>query len=161
MSAEPEADLNAFFDRVDQWVVSANFTKSKISVERAEEILNMTPDQIASMPSEQIFTCVFDLYGYIDSLQIVANREKGIFEYCEDSIWRIIAPVINNYGDSYVKMDIKYNNAVKENPLANKINILKITTRARLTSLEHRIEHVKKRADVLNDIARRRKSEHF
>jgi len=161
MSVEPEADLNLFFDRIDQWITSANFLKSKVPVERADEILSLTHEQIATMPSEQILTAVFDLYGYIDSLQVVANREKGILEYCEDSVWRIIAPVINNYGDSYVKMDIKYNLAVKENPLAQKINVLKITTRARLTSLEHRIEHVKKRADVLYDIAKRRKSEHF
>jgi hypothetical protein len=161
MVDNPEEALEVFFQRIDDWVVSANFLKSKVPVDIAEGILDLTPEEISEAKSEELMTKAFQLYGYIDSLQEVYNKENGIYKYCEDSIWRIITPVIHNYGDQYVKMDFKYNAAVRENPLASKINKLKITTRARLTMMEHRIEHVKKRADILLDIARRRKNEYY
>lgn len=161
MVDNPEEALDVFFQRVDEWVVSANFIKSKVPVEDAEELLSLTLEEIGEMSTEEVLHSSYTLYGYIDSLQEVYNKEKGILEYCEDSIWRIITPVFNDYGDQYTKWDYKYNAAVRENPLANKINKLKVTTKARLTMMEHRIEHVKKRADILLDIARRRKNEFY
>lgn len=157
----PEEALEEFFNRIDSWIVSANFLKSKVSLEIVEPILDMKQDEISETSAEELMSNAFQLYGYIDSLQEVYNKEKGILAYCEDSIWRIITPVFNDYGDGYTKWEYKYNAAIRENPLARKINSLKVATKARLDMMDHRIEHVKKRADILLDIARRRKNEFY
>jgi hypothetical protein len=161
MIDDPEQTLQDFFDKIDVWIQSANFLKSKVPLAEVDPLLNLTEEEISGKSTESLMTGCYRLYGYIDSLQEVYNREKSILEYCEESIWRIISPTFNDYGDQYTKWEYKYNSAVRENPLAKKVNQLKIATRARLSSLDHRIEHVKRRADILFEIARRRKNEHY
>lgn len=160
-ASNPEADLNAFFDKVDVWISSIGFVKTKVDIDKITEILNLDGEQIALMNSEELLNSTYSLYGYIDSLQASVNREKSILDYCEESIWRIISPIFNDYGDKFTKWEYKYNSAIRENPLAYKINVLKITTKARMTMIEHRLEHVKKRTDILLEIVRRKKNENY
>jgi hypothetical protein len=72
-----------------------------------------------------------------------------------------LAQQFNNYGDQYTKWDIKYNSAVKENPMAKKLNTLKNNAKARLTLLECRAEHIKKMGDIMIELSRKKKNEHY
>lgn len=161
MTDNAEANLELFFDRIDEWIISSGFIKSKVSMENIDAILSLSGEVMYNSTSESLMQKSFELYGYIDSIQEIYNKEKAVVDFCEEAIWRIITPVFNNYGDQYTKWEYKYNCAVRENPLANKVNILKNTTKARLISIEHRVEHAKKRADILYEIARRRKNEQY
>lgn len=150
-----DTSVDDFFLRLDSWVKSTKIVDPAFDDLDMESIINMSMDDLSSKSNADLIKCAYLIYGYVDHLQIIYNKEKCVLEFAEESIWHIISMSYDNYGTDYKKWQVKYNSAIIENPLASKLNILKNNARARLTSLEHRIENVKKKADILLELSRR------
>lgn len=148
--------VDLFLERIQDWIKSSRVIEPRFDVTAVEEILNLDFEELRSKDCQYLIAGAYILYGYTEHLQKIYNQEKYIHEFADNSIWYIIAPVFDNYGDGWVKWQIKYNLAVKENPLANHLLLLKNNCQARITSVENRVELARKKADILLELARRK-----
>lgn len=147
--------IDEFFLRLDNWVQSTKIVDPAFDDLDMESIINMSLDDLGSKSNTDLIKYAYLIYGYVDHLQIIYNKEKCVLEFAEESIWHIISLNYDSYGSDFKKWQAKYNAAVRENPLASKLNVLKNNARARISCMEHRIEHVKKKADILLELSRR------
>jgi len=147
-----------FLDNIDKWI-NDFFLPLPVDKSRVDHILNKSPEELRSSNSEDLAIDCILLYKYIDGLQSLYNKEKSVLDFAESSILFISSKEIENYGDKYTKWELKYNAAVKQNPLALKLFKLALVSRARLTSVEKRIENIKKIADLINQISNSKKYE--
>lgn len=149
-------DYNTFLKNIDNWV-NNSFIQLSVDKKKVEEILNKTPEDLRASSSEDLCLDCIILYKYIDNLQSIYNKEKSIFEFAESSILFICSKEIENSGDKYTKFELKYNNAVKQNPLAMSLFKLALASKTRISSVEKRLEHIKKIADLINQISNTKK----
>ena len=147
--------INSFLKRIDDWIKGVNIIEPAFDDIEIYNILNMTHEQMKNCNQNELARFSYQIYGYVDYLQRVYNKEKSVLDFAEESIWSIISKEYDNYGSDYKKWQVKYYSAVRENPLASRLNKLKNNCKTRVTNLEHRIEHVKKRADILLELSRR------
>lgn len=163
MNNEQSADetIQLFFNKIDQWVNNIGINKKRLNYEECEEILNLSVSDLDEESQDSLLKKAYILYGYADALSGEYNHQKMIFDYADQSILYIVSPVLNNYGDQYTKFDIKYNLAIRENPLAKKLNLLKNNAAARLNVINDKASHIKKMADIMIEISRRKKNDYY
>lgn len=149
--------IDSFFNKIESWNNENKLNLSNENFDNVEEILALTPNELSDLSAEELMGNAFYLYRYAEHVQSIYNKEKTIIDFAEDSIWFIISPHINNYGDQFTKWQAKYVMAVKESALASKLNQLKNNAHARINMIEKRSDHIKKMADIMIDIAKRRK----
>jgi hypothetical protein len=147
--------IDALLKKIDDWIKGVNIIEPAFDDIEIYQILNMSHEQMKNCANNELARYAYQIYGYVDYLQRVYNKEKSVMEFAEESIWSIISVSYDNYGSDYKKWQVKYYAAVRENPLATKLSKLKNNCKTRVTNLEHRIEHVKKRADILLELSRR------
>lgn len=153
--------IEGFFAKIDGWINDNKLNIKRVDTDECEAAMNLSFDQLEEMSPADLLKNGYILYGYADYISSAHNSEKMIYEYADNSINYILAQQFNNYGDQYTKWDIKYNSAVKENPMAKKLNTLKNNAKARLTLLECRAEHIKKMGDIMIELSRKKKNEHY
>lgn len=153
--------LSSFLSKVDNWINSNDLSIKRIDHQECENILNMSSEDIENEEPEDLMSKAYVLYGYADHIAYCMNREKVIYDYADQSISYIISPIINNYGDQFTKWEVKYNSAIRENPLAKLLNELRGHSMARLTMLQNKSDHIKKMADIIFEISRRRKNGYY
>lgn len=154
---EAETSVEDFFDKIDDWVKNSGFIKQDINKEKINIIINREIHDHKLLSEEDLLCDSLFLYKYADSLQQYYNREKSILEYAENSILYIISGDINKYGDQYTKYDIKYNIAIRNDPICKHLIKLVSVSRARMSDVEGRIYNIKKIADILHDLSKRKK----
>ncbi len=153
--------VSGFFKKIDGWINDNKLDLKRVKHEECEEILNYSIEELEQENPLDLLKKGYVLHGYADYLAAAYNREKMIYEYADNSINYILSSVFNNYGDQYTKWEVKYNSAVKENPLALKLLQLKNNARARLSLLENKSEHIKKMADLMIELSRRKKNDYY
>lgn len=147
-----------FIENIDNWINNF-FIPLPIDKKKVEQILSKTSEDLKSSSHEDLTLDAIILYKYVDNLQSICNKERSILEFAESSILFICSEKIENYGDKYTKWELKYNGAVKENPLALKLFKLALVSKTRLASAEKRLDNVKKVADLINQISNSKKYE--
>lgn len=150
-----EKKLNEFLSSIDEWVNCHGIAKIENN-ENIEHILNLKFDQIKALTEEECLAYSYELYAHSEYIERVKEKERSVLEWAESSIWYIICSTVNQYGDKYTKWQEKYFLAVKENPLASEILKIKNYAQARLGSISTYSDNLKKMADLLNNIARRK-----
>ena len=153
--------VETFLSKIDNWINSNDLNIKRDNHEECEDILNMSTEDLESEDSESLMCKAYVLYGYADHIASCLNREKVISDYAEQSISYIISPIVNNYGDQFTKWEVKYNSAIRENPLAKSLNQLRGHCAARLTMLQNKSDHIKRMADMIFEISRRRKNGYY
>ncbi len=149
-------DLINFMDTVDNWIHDNKLDISRIDHQKCEEILNISYEDMKDMPAQDLIASSFMLAAYSDFINKESNKLKGIVEYATNSINYIIAPLIDNYGDNFVKYEKKYNLAIRENPLAEKLNHLKNQAMLRFQSLENKALNMKRMSDIMLELSKRK-----
>ncbi len=144
-----------FLQKVDDWVEDRNADLVKKN-EDVESILNLSSDDINNMDITLALSNSFILFAHAEYLQSLYNKEKTVLDFCNNSIWYIVADKMENYGGQYAKWEVRYFSAIKENPLASELNRLKTSAESRITRVSGKIDIVKKMATVLQDLGRRR-----
>ena len=153
----PDELIEDFLQKVDQWVQNSGFVKTPQDITKIEYILDRDPSEMKEMTAEDILIDTFSLYGYIDSLQTAFNREKMIADFAETSIMSIVAPKLVPIQGDYTKHEVKYQLAIKEDALCCKLMKLSILAKARMNEVNGRIQSITKMAEIMNDIAKRKK----
>lgn len=153
----PDEPIEDFLQKVDQWVENSGFVKTEQDLTKIEYILDRDPSELKEMTAEDILIDTFSLYGYIESLQNAFNREKMIADFAETSIMSIIAPKLVPIQGDYTKHEVKYQLAIKEDALCCKLMKLSILAKARMNEVNGRISIITKMAEIMNDIAKRKK----
>lgn len=159
--SEESCPVNIFLSNIENWINNNKLNLKRVKHQECEEILNMSIEELEDSVPTDLLNKAYVLYGYADYLSDAYNNQKMVNEYAEQSISYIIAPIVNNYGDQYTKWEIKYNSAIRENPLTKKLNQLKGHSNARLTLLQNKSEHVRRMADLIVEISRRKKNEYY
>lgn len=153
MSAD---DVLDFINRVDAWMLENKLDISRINHDKCEELLNLSYDELKTLSAIDLLAGSYVLAGYSDFINKEHSKLKAIVDYSINSINYIVAPVIDNYGDNYVKYEKKYNLAIRENPLANKLNELKNEAGLKLQSLENKALNIKRMSDIMSELSRRK-----
>lgn len=149
-------DVLNFMIKIDDWISSNKLDISRINHDKCDEILNLSYEDLKDMPSQDLIASAYILSGYSDYINKESNRLKAIIEYATNSINYIVAPVIDNYGDNFVKYEKKYNMAIRENPLAEKLNDLKNQAALRFQSLENKALNMKRMSDIMLELSKRK-----
>ena len=151
-------NYEVFLENIDSWVnnvfISIPFDKEKVECILAKDI-----DLLKSESQEILYSDCVLLYRYIDFLQSVYNKEKSILDFAEQSILYLSSKNIENSGDKYTKWELKYNEGIKKDPLSVKLLKLAVSSRAKVSIAEKRIDNVKKIADLIYQIANSKKYE--
>lgn len=152
---KPQAKAVAFLQKIDDWIEDRNVDLVRKN-DDIERILNMRPDTISILTPAEALSYSFILFSHAEYVQTLYNKEKSVVDFCDSSIWFIVADKVNNYGGQYAKWQEKYYSAVKENPLASELNKLKLAAESRINRLSGKADTVKKMANVLQETARKR-----
>lgn len=149
-------EVNEFIDNIDSWINSV-VVDNKSDNEKVEYILNIETSELYQVEIKEFENLIYNLLGYMDSLYKIINKEKAILEYADKSIWYIIAPVFDSYGQDFTKGKVvNYNRAVRDNDMARELIKLRNSSEARLLNLETRIYVVKQKVEILQNILKRR-----
>ena len=144
-----------FLQKIDDWVNDRNSDLMKKN-DQAEYIMNLPSGELNNMDARAASAYSFVLFAHSEYLQTLYNKEKSVVDFCDSSIWFIVADKMNNYGGQYAKWQEKYFSAVKENPLASELNRLKLSAEARINRLSGKADIAKKMANILQDIGRKK-----
>lgn len=144
-----------FLQKVDDWIEDRNADLVKKN-EDIEYILNLPSEEINNMEQSAALSYSFVLFAHSEYLQTLYNKEKAIVDFCQQSMWFIVADKMDNYGGQYAKWETRFYSAIKENPLASELNRLKLASEARINRLSGKSDSIKKMASVLQEIARKR-----
>jgi len=155
-----EEKAHEFLQKIDDWIEARNVdlvTKN----DQVDYIINLPSGELNNMKKEVALSYSFVLFAHSEYLQTLYNKEKAVVDFCENSIWYIIADRVNNYGGQYSKWQEKYYSAIKESPLAKNLNHLKLHSEARLSRLENKAIIVRRMAETLSTLGKRRGNEHY
>lgn len=150
-----EPSVLEFFQKIDEWT-DKKLVKPIVNENEIFAILNCSMQELQSYNSATLLESAYMLYGYIEEVQKAFNEETCIKHFAEESIYHIISNKLVSYNNDYTKWPVKYYEAVKSNVLASKLNKLKINCESRLTMLSGRLDHLKKKADILLELSRRK-----
>ena len=148
--------LDAFFNKIDTWVVHSGFVEHDLDKDEISEILGRGPEEIIGRSSEDLLLDTFSLYRYLDLLQAECNHQRMVLEYAESSILNLISGVLNKFGDQYTKYDVRYNMAVRADPMCSELMKLVLVSKARITESDGRIYNVKKMTEILEQLAKKK-----
>ncbi len=149
-------DVIDFMQKIDSWISDNKLDISRINHDKCEEVINLSYEEIKEMNSQDLITSSFVLCSYADYINKESNRLKAIIDYATNSINYIVAPTIDNYGDNYVKYEKKYNLAIRENPLAEKLYNLKNEASLRFQLLENKALNIKRLSDIMLELSKRK-----
>lgn len=150
-----EEKLVKFYQAIEDWKSSKYLAKVE-SPPEAEEILNASSGEIKNWNSEECNIGAYKLYAYAEYIETERVKEETTLEWADSSIWFVISTSIDNYGSQYAKWQQKYYSAIKENPLASELLIIKNHAEARVKILDGKHNRIMKMADTLNNLARRK-----
>ena len=133
-----EERLQEFKQAIEDWKTSKHLKEVKAPKEdsRISGLLNMDSDKMRSLTSAECLMYAYELYAYAEYVETVKVKEKNILEWADSSIWYIIGGVLDQYGGQYAKWQQRYYAAIKENPLADEILVIKKHAEARVRTLE-------------------------
>jgi len=153
----PDELIEDFIQKIDSWVENSGFVKGEFDKEKVEYILDRDPEEMRALSSDDLFIDIFSLHRYIDSLQAAYNHQKMIADFAETSIMTIVSPKLVPVQGDYTKHDVKYNMAIKEDPLCCKLLKLSILSKARLTEANERIHNIVKLTETMTEIAKKKR----
>ena len=153
-----EERLQEFKQAIEDWKTSKHLKEIKTPKEdsRISGLLNMDSDKMRSLTSAECLMYAYELYAYAEYVETVKVKEKNILEWADSSIWYIIGGVLDQYGGQYAKWQQRYYAAIKENPLADEILVIKKHAEARVRTLEGCASRILSMADILTNLARRK-----
>ena len=150
-----EEKLNEFLSKIEDWITLSHIDITK-ETSTAHVILNTSEMELRALNAEDWLEKAYTLYAHADYLQSLYYKQRVILDWADDSIWYIISPTINQYGDKYTKWQEKYWNAVRENPFASEIIKIKTHAHARILALSEKADNAKRMGDILQNLSKRR-----
>lgn len=155
-----EQSLEALLKEINQYLESHGLKQNRYNA-IVDKYLEITPEGLGKMGADELAEGAYLLTQYSEYLQREINKQQSILEWADRNIDMLVYPVLNNYGDSYVKFEQKKASAIMENPTAKELMSIRGKAQNHLTALKDLPYKIDKRADRLAalNVTRRRKYE--
>ena len=151
-------------DKLDEFMANLdNYMSDVVQVEpnaEVEKILNLTGFELKSLTSEECCEKAYVLYSYCGFLQKRHNAEVARLKWCEGFINHTVASRSNNF-DKFTKWEVKVNHVIKEDDFVQKVWRVKRVAEGRVTLLFDTVRDVRRQADTLLELSRRKNSESY
>ena len=142
-----------FLDKLDQFT---NETNTKFATFREEFLLaaDMEMEQVKKLNQEELFDYAYALYGYASYVQDQINRQKVVFNLCNDQLQKMVAKY-NDKFNPYTKHEIRMQMIVVDNEYAASIDNYKQVAEARIQELDGKVYELKRKGDILMEKGKR------
>lgn len=133
-----------------------NETNTKFATFREEFLLaaDMSMEQVKKLNQEELFDYAYALYGYASYIQDQINRQKVVFNLCNDQILKMVAKY-NDKFSPYTKHEMRMQMIVVDNEFAASIDNYKQVAEARMQELEGKVYELKRKGDILMEKGKR------
>jgi hypothetical protein len=133
-----------------------NETNTKFATFREEFLLaaDMSMEQVKKLTQEELFDYAYALYGYASYIQDQINRQKVVFNLCNDQILKMVAKY-NDKFSPYTKHEMRMQMIVVDNEFAASIDNYKQVAEARMQELEGKVYELKRKGDILMEKGKR------
>ena len=148
-------------DRLEEFVGKLDAYMSDIvHVEpnsEVEKILSLTAFELKSLTSEECCEKAYAIYNYCNFLQKKHNKEVAKSKWCEEFINYAVSKVSNQF-DKYTTWEVKVNSVIREDDFVQKVWRVKRVIDGNVTSSSDIIRDIRKQADTLLELSRRKYS---
>ena len=148
-------------DRLEEFVGKLDgYMSDVIHVEpnpEVEKILSLTAFELKSLTSEECCEKAYAIYNYCNFLQKKHNKEVAKSKWCEEFINYAVSKVSNQF-DKYTKWEVKVNSVIREDDFVQKVWRVKRVIDGNVTSSSDIIRDIRKQADTLLELSRRKYS---
>tara|TARA_R100001198_G_C5132853_1_gene150286 strand:+ start:151 stop:630 length:480 start_codon:yes stop_codon:yes gene_type:complete len=148
-------------DRLEEFVGKLDAYMSDIvHVEpnsEVEKILSLTAFELKSLTSEECCEKAYAIYNYCNFLQKKHNKEVAKSKWCEEFINYAVSKVSNQF-DKYTKWEVKVNSVIREDDFVQKVWRVKRVIDGNVISSSDIIRDIRKQADTLLELSRRKYS---
>lgn len=120
------------------------------------DLLCLSQDDLLALTSEECFAKSFKISGYAMYIRSQTNENQSRLNWCEDVINRFLAKEWDNYRDSFMNIDVKRQAIIYGNSFLERVEKLRSRLRSRATILEDKLFDIRKMADTLNELGRKK-----
>ena len=162
MNGEKELSI----DKLDDFIQDLeNYISGEgvLSVEPNSEvdcIINLKSSDLKSLTPEECCAKAFVLQGYCNFLQKIYNKHLARFKWCEEFINHMVAGRADGF-DKFTKWEVKINHVIREDDFAQKVWRVKRIAEGRTTLLSDTVRDIRRQADTLIELSRRRRNESY
>ena len=146
--------LEEFVGRLDAYMSDIVHVEPNSEVEK---ILSLTAFELKSLTSEECCEKAYAIYNYCNFLQKKHNKEVAKSKWCEEFINYAVSKVSNQF-DKYTKWEVKVNSVIREDDFVQKVWRVKRVIDGNVTSSSDIIRDIRKQADTLLELSRRKYS---
>lgn len=145
--------IEDFVAKLDQFT---NETNTKFANFREEFLLyaDMSQAKIKELNQQELFDAAFTLYSYASYIQDQINRQKVVYDLCNDQLQKLVAKH-NEEFSPYTKHEAKMQLIVVNNEYASVIDGYRQIAGARMQELDGKVYELKRKADILTEKGKR------
>ena len=147
--------LDSFIQDLENYIKGEGVLNVKSNPE-VEKILNLTGVELKSLTPEECCQKAFVVQGYCNFLQKVYNKHLARFKWCEEFINHMVAGRADGF-DKFTKWEVKVNHVIKEDDFAQNVWRVKRAAEGKVTLLSDTIRDIRRQADTLIELSRRRR----
>ena len=114
----------------------------------------MEIEQVKKLNQEELFDYAYALYGYASYIQDQINRQKVVFNLCNDQLQKMVAKY-NDKFSPYTKHEMRMQMIVVDNEYAASIDNYRQVAEARIQELEGKVYELKRKGDILMEKGKR------
>ena len=158
MSGEKQLTVDerlAQFEKiVDDYIYGKNLQAVPFNPE-FEQAVSMNDDELRQLSSEEALNRSYMAFSYANHMQEEYNKHVVRHNYACDNIRRIVTGELERF-DKYTKHETKQQYIVNENTVANRLDIIRQHSKARMDRLENRIRDIRRIGEVLLELSKRK-----
>lgn len=117
-----------------------------------DECLSLTYEQMSKMDREECCKRAYILAQYGLFIQKQINREAAKLSWLDENISRIVAKECDNYGDKFVKYEVKRDLVLANNTHAEELSTVARMCRAKMKDFEFIASNIKFMSSILIDL---------
>ena len=145
--------IEDFVAKLDEFT---NETNTKFASFREEFLLyaDMSQAKMKELNQQELFDVSFLLYSYASYIQDQINRQKVVYDLCNDQLQKMVARNNDRFGP-YTKHEAKMQLIIVDNEYANVIDSYRQIAGARIQELDGKVYELKRKADILTEKGKR------
>lgn len=120
-----------------------------------QTILDMPHEDLISLSSDEAYAAAFKLHSYCIFVRKETDKCIAKKTWCEEVIHNIVAKNWGNYSE-WMKYEVRRQAIISEDTFATKVEKMRIYLNAAIIQSDQKLDSVKKMADILQDIGKKR-----
>jgi hypothetical protein len=145
---------------LDEYSVSLGTKSIKYNAE-VEDVLELTQDRLKSYNEEDLGIKAYLLAQYSTFLQKEINRHAAKLKWATHNLDILVAKVYNNYGDKYMKIEVKRMLVINDNDVAKNLNKIILEASIRIEELNFLSSRISTQSSLLNEMRKSKRAERY